>query len=231
MTWVFLATISRKSTIPQNWDYTYAAWPGALLVRAVARLIDLADAWESGVRWKETIVLGGKRPLQQDKETTQAAIALMGRYYYPATSRPLGETELDMMRWLWANCMLPPGLQDTRVVFVDAPMKPPATPGGQPVRPNTEDTVQEWLKSKPVSTNILLSSGAPYGMAQGEALWRLLVVHGIGVETVGHAAPSSRSLHEGGSGNGVSDHSKSRLLVKTALFFLWKNRAFYFFVF
>jgi len=177
------------ATIPQNWDYTYAAWPGALLVRAVARLIDLADAWESGVRWKETIVLGGKRPLQQDKETTQAAIALMGRYYYPATSRPLGETELDMMRWLWANCMLPPGLQDTRVVFVDAPMKPPATPGGQPVRPNTEDTVQEWLKSKPVSTNILLSSGAPYGMAQGEALWRLLVVHGIGVETFGHAAP------------------------------------------
>ncbi|MBI2642134.1 MAG: hypothetical protein HYW96_00985 [Candidatus Wildermuthbacteria bacterium] len=94
-----------------------------------------------------------------------------------------------MMRWLWINCTLPLDLQDTRVVFVDAPMKPPTTPGGQPVRPNTEDTVREWLSSKPTSTEVLLSSGAPYGMAQDEALWRLLVVHCIAVETFGHAAP------------------------------------------
>ncbi|MDO8577471.1 MAG: hypothetical protein Q7R55_01220 [Candidatus Wildermuthbacteria bacterium] len=133
--------------------------------------------------------MGGKRPLQQDKENVPAAISLLGSYYYPAATQNLGETELDMMRWLWMHYMLPPGLQDTRVVFVDAPMKPPPTPGGQSVRPNTEDTVREWLKSKPTSTDILLSSGAPYGMAQDEALWRLLVGHGIAVETFGHAAP------------------------------------------
>lgn len=179
-------------TIPQYWEYVYAAWPGALAVRAGARLADLIEAWESGVRWKETIVLGGKRPLQE-KETPREAMFTggLGRGFdmdMPLTSYGL-KTELDMMRWLWTTCTLPSGLRDTQVVFVDAPMKPPATPGGQPVRPNTEDTIREWLKSKPSSNDLLLSSGAPYGMAQDEAFWRLLVMHGIAVETFGHAAP------------------------------------------
>lgn len=181
-----------SKTIPQHMTYTYAAWPGALAVRAGVRLADLTEAWESGVRWKETIVLGGKRPLQE-KETPREAMFTggLGRGFdmdRPLTSYGL-KTELDMMRWLWTTCVLPPGLRDTRVVFVDAPMKPPATPGGQPVRPNTEDTILEWLKSKPSSTELLISSGAPYGMAQDESFWRLLGVHGIAIETFGHAAP------------------------------------------
>lgn len=184
-------------TIPQHWDYTYAAWPGALAVRAGARLADLIEAWESGVQWKETIVLGGKRPLQE-RETPREAIFGGGlgipilRPESLDLDKPLTvlglKTELDMMRWLWTTCALPDELRNTRTVFVDAPMKPPATPGGQAVRPNTEDTIQEWLKSKPSSTDLLLSSGAPYGMAQDEAFWRLLAVHGIAVETFGHAA-------------------------------------------
>lgn len=180
------------ATIPQQWRYGYAAWPGALLVRAAARLIDLIEAWESGVRWKEIIVLGGKRPLQQDRETPQAAASLLGRYYYPYPTKPqtLGETELDMMRWLWVNCMRSLEMLDMPVVFVDAPMKPPATPGGQPVRPNTEDTIREWLKDNPWhGGSLLLSSGAPYGMAQDEVLWRFLEPRRITVETFGHAAP------------------------------------------
>lgn len=185
-------------TIPQYWTYMYAAWPGALAVRAGVRLADLIGAWESGVRWEETVVLGGKRPLQE-RETPREAIFGGGlgipilRPESLDLDKPLTvlglKTELDMMRWLWTTCALPDELRNTRAVFVDAPMRPPATPGGQPVRPNTEDTIWEWLNtSKPYSTNLLLSSGAPYGMAQDEAFWRLLVLRGIAVETFGHAA-------------------------------------------
>ena len=68
-------------------------------------------------------------------------------------------------------------------------MKPPAKEGGPPVRPTTEDTVLEWLKSNPKPGPVLLSSGAPYGMAMDEAFWMLLEPHGFTVETFGHAAP------------------------------------------
>ena len=36
---------------------------------------------------------------------------------------------------------------------------------------------------------MLVSSGAPYGMAQDEAFWMILAPHKHTVETFGHAAP------------------------------------------
>jgi len=181
-------------TIPSKWEYDRAVWPGALLVRAVERLRDLRDAWDSGVRWKETIVLGGKRPLLE-RETPQEAWELWGDYMSrPTVSsfRELGvETELGMMRWLWqvGGEELPEDFAST-FVFVDAPMKPPATPGDPPVRPSTEDTIRAWLETNPSPGSLLLSSGAPYGMAQDEALWMLLNPHGHTIETFGHMAPN-----------------------------------------
>lgn len=180
-----------RETIPTKWEYDRAAWPGALLVRATSRLNDLCSAWFSGVRWKETIVLGGKRPIQSERENPYDAIWSLSHVASPVVGsfEELGvETELDMMRWLWRKASMSEELRDT-AVFVDAPIKPPVTPGGSPVRPSTEDTVQEWLKASPSPGSLLLSSGAPYGMAQEEALWMLLESHGHTVETFGHAAP------------------------------------------
>lgn len=192
-------------TIPSKWQYAYAAWPGALLLRVVARLQDLIKTWTNGFRWNETIVFGGKRPLQTDRETPREAYSLLDKAYdipdaeesrFVATeSKPEltflihgVRTELDMMRWIWKHADMPQELRDT-AVFVDAPMKPPATPGGNPVRPSTEDTIREWLGSNPAPGSFLLSSGAPYGMAQDEAFWMLLEPRGYTVETFGHAAP------------------------------------------
>ncbi len=180
------------------WEYTYAAWPGALLPRATVRLSDLIEAWKSGVLWQQTIVFGGKRPLQPDKENPMQGwpanklppmeSALRGELSTPSAQQGV-ETELDMMRWLWERVTMPSDLRALPTVFVDAPMKPPAKEGGPPVRPNTEDTVQEWLRSNPKHGSLLLSSGAPYGMAQDEAFAMLLDSHGITAETFGHAAP------------------------------------------
>lgn len=202
-----------NATEPQGLVYTRAGWPGALLPRAAARLCDLIDAWQSGVRWTETIVFGGKRPLQTDKENMCAAFFVLGQDIpfpdYP--DRPMDEweydmagsdyrrsspfpqqgihTELDMMRWLWSEADIPLDLRLLPTIFVDAPMKPSLKEGGPPVRPTTEDTITEWLKSNPIKGCLLLSSGDPYGMAQDEAFWMLLECHGHTVETFGHAAP------------------------------------------
>lgn len=180
-------------TIPSQWEYDRAAWPGALLVRAAGRLNDLLEAWASGVRWRETIVFGGKRPIQQEREDVYQAWYLLG-VPNPSRDTPIPfesvgvHTELEMMQWLWEHANMPQKLRQT-AIFVDSPMKPPATPGGQPVRPSTEDTVRAWLETNPSPGSLLLSSGAPYGMAQDEALWTMLGSYGHTIETFGHAAP------------------------------------------
>lgn len=190
-----------KETRPNNKTYTYAAWPGALLPRAKVRLDDIIATWDNGVWWEQTIVFGGKRPLQPEKEGfVPCCVALglsQGHPFFTEAERfwrtRNPQTELDMMTFLWAFAFLKYGKrhnpQNQPVIFVDAPMKPPLKESGPPVRPTTEDTVLEWLKSNPKPGSVLLSSGAPYGMAMDEALWMLLESHGYTVETFGHVAP------------------------------------------
>jgi hypothetical protein len=193
-----------KATDPQSRSYPRAGWPGALMTRAIVRLADLVHAWERGVRYGELVVFGGKRPLIPENETPAAArnqeelpifiSQAACEEGFAFLQRNGVRTELDMMRWLWANAHLPRDLRELPVTFVDAPMKPPAKPGGQLIRPTTEDTIAEWLKSNPSPGCLLLSSGAPYGMAQDEAFWMLLEHDGHTVETFGHAAPDAFPL-------------------------------------
>lgn len=182
-------------TRPTEKKYDYAAWPGALVTRAVGRHYDLVLAWFGYyVSWRETIVFGGKRPLQQDKENYEACHLAMGLDLWDSEASAAWErlnpqTELDMMRWIWEmDSHLVrfrhgelDSMYDHPVNFVDAAMKPQ--------RPTTEDTIKEWLKSNPKPGSVLLSSGVPYGMAMDEAFWMLLEPYGFTVETFGHAAP------------------------------------------
>lgn len=192
------------STEPEKKEYLRASWPGALVVRAGVRLADLFGAWKSGVRWREIVVFGGKRELQGPKENLMTCCFAV----HPNAANTYGDgltklwrsnepkTELQMMRFLWeAACLCyadSTGAEMWKlpITFVDAPMKPTATPGGKEQRPTTEDTIAEWLCSKPTPGSMLVSSGAPYGMAQDEAFQVLLGgQHGHTIETFGHAAP------------------------------------------
>lgn len=184
-----------NETKPVDKTYTYAAWPGALVTRAVVRLNNLVNAWNGGVRWEQTIIFAGKRPLQDEKENYEACCKVLSIDHNLPGPRGLWDginpqTELDMMRFVWRRTILPHSLLNTEAVFIDTPMI--HVPGGELDsyrRPTTEDTVLEWLKSDPKPGSVLLSSGAPYGMAMDEAFWMLLKPHGFTVETFGHAAP------------------------------------------
>lgn len=69
--------------------YAYAAWPGAFVTRAASRLSDLINAWNNQVRWKETVVFGGKRELHKEKETRDACInTLQEAPPWPANRHP-----------------------------------------------------------------------------------------------------------------------------------------------
>ncbi len=181
-------------TLPNSKTYDYAAWPGALITRASIRLGELFVAWNHGIRWKKLVVFGSKRPLNPEKESFYACcnaicLPLVMLQIARKNWREINpQTELDMMRWIWSITKIAVFLENLDVVFVDAPMKPPFEEGEPLVRPTTEDTILEWLKSSPNPGSVLLSSGAPYGMAQDEAFWMLLEPYGFTVETFGHAA-------------------------------------------
>lgn len=198
------------ATEPEQKRYARAGWPGALVIRAAVRLSDLFKAWESGTRWNETIVFGGKRPLQPDKEDIIPCCKALGiQVNAHTTAKPYvrlwdtlkPETELGMMRFLWEAAAfeesdrehgalsMPAEMRNVPITFVDAPMKPPLTPGGPGVRPSTEDTILAWLSTEPEPGTMLVSSGAPYGMAQDEAFATLLAPKGHEAETFGHSAP------------------------------------------
>lgn len=182
-----------EETLPDDDQFDYAAWPGALAPRAAVRFCDLLNGWLVPVLWKETIAFGGKRPLQPEKESFAKCCDALNipheDKYASLWSQLNPQTELDIMKFLWAAAIVQNDYSIPPVLFIDAPMKPPIKEGGLPVRPNTEDTIHEWLRSNPAPGSILLSSGAPYGMAQDETFWKLLGPLGFTVETFGHAAP------------------------------------------
>lgn len=193
-------------TQPRQMRYDRAGWPGALVTRAAGRLVDLIQAWQDGIRWNETIVFGGKRALLSDRESRAACINTLQDAPHLMAGMPTSElilewdrlgptTELDLMKWIWACSKVPSELRNVPIVFVDAPMKPSATPGGKEVRPSTEDTITAWNNQySPTPGSLLVSSGAPYGMAQNEAFWMLLGPKGHSIETFGHAVPEGLGL-------------------------------------
>lgn len=181
-------------TNPGYRSYTYGVLPGALVIRAAVRLRDLINAWKDDVNWNETVILSSARPLIPDKEGYEHCCRAIN---IDSAQEPVRaswdamkpETEMDMMAWIWANT---PGndliYRPTNIISVA--MKPAAKEGGPEVRPTTEDTIKQWLDGNPKPGTILLSSGAPYGMAQGETFQRL-VPAAFNVETFGHAAPDN----------------------------------------
>lgn len=192
-----------NATRPSKKVYTRAAWPGALMLRALVRLADLVQAWENGTRFEEVVVFGGQRELLPEKEYPLLAMRQETGLRFSLTDEERTEgftawkrqgirTELDMMRWLWERMELPPvdSFHSIPAVFVDAPMKPPLKEGDTPIRPNTEDTILHWVQEhQPRPGSMLVSSGAPYGMAQDVAFWNLLGPSEHTVETFGHEAP------------------------------------------
>lgn len=186
-------------TQPRLERYRYAGLPGALVTAVARRLCDLVDAWEQGTRWEDVIVFGGGRPLIPEKETPAILYnAFPRRFRISDVAFRQGfdfflsngsDTEIKMMEWLWYCAKMPHDLM-VLVEFVDVPMKPPLTEGGPLTRPSTEDTAEAWIQTRPKPGPLLLSSGAPYGMAQEEAFARVLDPYGINVEAFGHEAPT-----------------------------------------
>jgi hypothetical protein len=192
-------------TVPSEEWYDYAAVPGALISRARVRMANLVEAWVSGVRWDRTVIFGGARDLQlkdekdsskpgRESEEVLKNWELARKDWLPPAKLPA--TEHEMLEWIYSQVEMPVQMQVLRVTFVNAPMKEVRDSEGKVVRkdrPTTEDPILLWLESKPEPGTMLISSGAPYQMAQEAAYETLLGPKGFEIEMFGHRCPDSLS--------------------------------------
>ena len=165
-------------------DYLGALVLGATLSTTKARINNLLEKWNQGVRFKDLYFLTGERdidPLIEHFDEIQT------------TRTDLPKTECEMIRWLWNHLDIPKELlQQVQVHFVCAPSKRnPQT--GEKMRPTTEDTIKEWLKNGPPTGRYLAISNAPYILRQ-DLILKMLAPVEYELDTIGDEVSDSLKM-------------------------------------
>lgn len=155
--------------------YDYAIVLGALLSRVAARLDFLFEEWQRGVRFSTLVFLTGERDISPDKELVPEGI----------------ETETEMMLYLYHNHPLCAVTRHLPLLVVHTPKQPSLL--GLLVRPNTADTVNAWLATRPTPGSCLAVSDQPFVLYQ-EAVLRYLLPPSFKLEVVGAADPGKYPL-------------------------------------
>ena len=195
---LFRACGCMDEVAPALMQYDYAIVMGALTARMRMRLAYAVELWKNGVRFKQLILLSGRRPRMPQLETENMILGI-GLVKNPLTKKPdwqfsgpLPENEADIMRVLFEQADLPADfLANVQVVFVEAPMKLNAD--GQLVRPTTADTVDEWLQQHPVPGTCLLVTNNPY-VGYQDSVARTLLPASFKIEAVGQIDTGDSNL-------------------------------------
>lgn len=175
---------------PSSDRYDYALMPGALVTRVRTRLKYLSDLWEKAVRSHKLVFLGSERPLAESRRETEILLDPNNQELpFRAEWQPpqeLPTTELGMMQLVWDQANLPKDLRQVNTEWINAPMKSDPS-GGRPLRPSTEDTIQEWLKTKPYAGTCIALSNNPH-IAYQHSVLKTHLPKDFSLETVGPSA-------------------------------------------
>lgn len=158
-----------KEIKPAHLNYEYAFVLGATVSRMEKRMAYLAKLADSGVQFKQVVLLSGARPLDASAE-----------------SIPQGcKTECDAMEFLWK----------AQPLSKQVPWKHFAHPmiaiaEGKMKRPSTGDIFNLWLQSSPAPGRCFFVSNQPYCFYQ-QAVAENIMPKTFVYETVGAAAEAS----------------------------------------
>jgi hypothetical protein len=175
---------------PQEKTYDYAILLGSLLPNFTIRLSYLLEKWREGIRFHTIVFLGSERPLEKSEKFFKKCDILPSRrgWIFP---KELPKNEIEMMKLVFDRAMLPDGMKDLKVIFVEIPMKP-FKRGFR--RPNTKDTVKMWLKNfNPYPGKCLVISNQPY-VGYQDAVLREVLKKDFEIETVGKKANKNTKI-------------------------------------
>jgi hypothetical protein len=116
-----------------------------------------------GVNCDEWIFLVGDRPISPQVESP-AALQKLVTQKLPDNIK----TEADIARLLVKDTTLPVELKNTKITVLSSPMK--KIGDGKLVRPNTGDTIHQWLQTKPQKGNVLFISSGIFVGYQSEVV-------------------------------------------------------------
>jgi hypothetical protein len=151
--------------VPTKKEYDYAVILGSTVATMKKRIAFLEKIAQSGIQFKQVVLLSGARPLD-----LQVEIAPEGC-----------QTEGDAMAFLWKASPLSKQVPWTQF---NCPM---ITVMGVSVRPTTADTYNLWLASKPKAGTCFMVSNQPFCLYQ-QLIAESIMPKEFMFETVGPAA-------------------------------------------
>jgi len=168
--WPILKTIGCIDAIhAEEKQYDYALVLGALRSRIEKRLNFLYEEWKKGVRFREIVFLTGRRDLNPSLEKVPQGVT----------------SETQLMRFVYDNLPFSKDFRAIPLKVVDAPKQ--KLEDGSLRRPNTADTVIQWLLGGPKPGKCLSISDQPFAGYQ-DAVLKLLLPQDFQVETIGDEA-------------------------------------------
>jgi hypothetical protein len=179
---------------PLKLHYNYAVFLGATLETVRSRLAHLITLWNDGIRFDSIIVLAGKRQLDSTLESPESLLnntcaQLPSKQNWQFNGQ-LPTTETEMIKFVFDQTNTPEKWSTIPCIFVDAPMQ--TAENGSLRRPNTQDTVDEWLKqNNPTPGSILSISNQPY-IGYQDAVLRKALPKEFVIETVGTSCSDTK---------------------------------------
>lgn len=199
-----LGFINEKPPVHQQ--YNYALLLGGELETTRIRLAYLCKLWNNGVRFEELFFLCSQRPLfpienfNTFHNINNGILRFNSNWQTPFTPQ-IFETqtkaeelnEYTLTQLLYKQADIPSTLRAVPTQFLGTPMK--ISNDGMHKRPNTADTIIDWLKTNPKPGNCLAISDQPQLLYQDSVLKTLLPLD-FPVETVGAAAQVTTQIGE-----------------------------------
>ncbi|MCK5633316.1 hypothetical protein KAH94_06170 [bacterium] len=175
--------------LPSQDFYNYAVILGALAPRVRSRLAYLFKQWEKGIRFETLVFLGGARPLHPTFES-EAILCNTHNKELPFSDTwklkgDMPSTEAEMIRMIFDQVELPKGFERVSIIFINTQMQ--EQQDGSLSRPNTADTVEQWMNGGPKEGSCLVVSNQPY-IGYQDSVVRTFLPDSFEVETVGSAA-------------------------------------------
>lgn len=152
--------------MPAQKCYDYAVILGSTVATMEKRICFLEKIAQSGVQFKQVVLLSGARPLDLKIETAPEGC----------------QTEGEALAHLWKACPLSKQVASAQF---DCPMR-------GTTRPNTADTYNLWLASKPKVGSCFMVSNQPYCLYQ-QIVTESILPKGFTFETVGPASDPSKA--------------------------------------
>ncbi len=185
------------ASLPHFNEYEGALVHGARLGIMRLRIHYLIEQWERGVRFAHLFFLSGERPLEPQQENEESfmqdkdsPLKIRKDWLRPVE---FPKTECEMIRLIWEQSEIPESLRKkVQVYFINAPVKKDPL-SGKLLRPNTNDTVECWIKTEPPHGRYLAITNAPYVNRQ-DLVVRTIAPSGYGFDTIGFGASKQEKV-------------------------------------